>query len=146
MRSPSCLCVCVPLIFYIRLMRSPCCLCVPSNFLYESYEMTLLSLCLCVQSDFLNEAYEINLLSVCVCPGLLFYIRLMRSPYCLCVPYNFWCEVYEITLLFVCVPPNFFVFYVIRVVWEESRRLVLPKNCYCSVRFRHPCSVLKPTK
>jgi hypothetical protein len=70
----------------------------------------------------------------------------MRSPCCLsvypsvsvhlfvCPSPNF--EAYEIILLSLCSPPPqfFFVFYAVRVVLNESRRLVLPRtSCYVYV-------------
>jgi hypothetical protein len=55
----------------------------------------------------------------------------MRSLCCLCIPYNFCYEAYEIKLLYARLyipPPNFSVFYAVRVVSRESRRLILIRN------------------
>jgi hypothetical protein len=58
-------------------------------------------------------------LSLCVSPVIFFVGRLMESPFCLC-------------------NPLFFVFYAVRVVWKESRRLLLPRTS-CNIIFPSPC-------
>jgi hypothetical protein len=47
------------------------------------------------------------------------------------------------TLLCLCIPPTFFVFYAVRLISKESRRLVIPtKSCFkvyfcVTARIRH---------
>jgi hypothetical protein len=70
----------------------------------------------------------ITLLSLCVSLCICVY-------FCVCPPVcvsPLILEVYEITLLSVCLHPlNFFVFYAVRLVSKENRRLVLPRySCF----------------
>jgi hypothetical protein len=92
-------------------MTSPRCLCI----------RPYLPICLFFVKTFKRSP---RCMSVCV-PLFFRFMRLMRSPCCVSLSLSLLGKG-----LSVCVTPPliFFVFYVVRVVSKENRRLVLPQN------------------